>query len=219
VASSSGRSRTASSTAVQLLRPGSTAPRTSTPPRDQLRGVPAPAVHMAERAVRHGGGVRPAETSLLTSTASMMRPCPSRGSGSPARSRRSDSICIRPALTASDNAPCPAGARRSTTTRLGYPPAHRRTAPPHTARQRIRTPHKTAVKSSPKRRQRLQPTNRSLKRAHWTRLPLPSGYGLYTRFLAWTGSPVPPTATETLQPLHPRFAVPPIWTAAPRATR
>jgi hypothetical protein len=42
---------------------------------------------------------------LLTSTASMMCPRASRGSGKLANSRRSRSTCIRPEFTASYNAP------------------------------------------------------------------------------------------------------------------
>lgn len=96
--------RTASSTAVQLLRPGSRAATNEYGHPGISCAALLPRPYTWQNA-RSGAVAASGRSHAETSTASTMRPCASRGTGNAASSRRSRSICTRPALTASYSAP------------------------------------------------------------------------------------------------------------------
>ena len=106
VSSSAGPRRTASSTAVQDVRPGSSAATTEYGQPGIICAWPFPRPYTWQNR-RSGLVAASGRSQLLTSTASIRRPSAARGSGSPATARRSRLISIRPALTASYSAPCP----------------------------------------------------------------------------------------------------------------
>ena len=106
VSSSSGPSRTASSTAVQLVRPGSNAATTEYGQPGIIWACPLPRPCTWQNS-RSGLVAASGRSHGLTSAASTIRPSAERGSGSPATVRRSRAISTRPWLTASYTAPCP----------------------------------------------------------------------------------------------------------------
>src|SRR6266496_1188333 len=104
--SSSGPRRTASSTAVQEVRPGSSAATTEYGHPGIICACPLPRPYTWQNS-RSGLVTAPGRSQLLTSTASISRPSAARGNGNPASDRRSRAISTRPLLTASYKAPWP----------------------------------------------------------------------------------------------------------------
>ena len=98
--SSSGPSRTASSTAVHEVRPGSRAAITEYGQPGIICAWPLPRPYTWQNN-RSGLVAAPGRSQLLTSTASISRPSAARGNGRAASDRRSRAISIRPQLTAS----------------------------------------------------------------------------------------------------------------------
>src|SRR5213075_788590 len=126
ISSSSGPSRTASSTAVQEVRPGSSAATTEYGQPGIICAWPFPRPYTWQNN-RCGLVAAPGRSQLLTSTASIRRPSAARGNGSPASDRRSRAMLIRPWFTASYTAPwprrCSATSDRGARLRTG-PAAH-----------------------------------------------------------------------------------------------
>ena len=86
ISSSSGPSRTASSTAVQDVRPGSSAATTEYGQPGIICACPFPRPYTWQNNLS-GLVAAPGRSQLLTSTASISRPSAARGNGSPARFR------------------------------------------------------------------------------------------------------------------------------------
>src|ERR1019366_631542 len=99
-------SRTASSTAVQDVRPGSSAATTEYGQPGIICAWPFPRPQTWQNS-RSGLVAAPGRSQLLTSTASISRPSAARGNGSPASDRRSRAMLIPPWFTASYSAPWP----------------------------------------------------------------------------------------------------------------
>ena len=106
VSSSSGPSRTASSTAVHDVRPGSSAAITGYGQPGIISAWPFPRPYTWQNK-RSGLVAAPGRSRLLTSTASLIRPSGQHGSGRHASDHRSRAISTRPAFTASYSAPWP----------------------------------------------------------------------------------------------------------------
>ena len=104
VSSSSGPSRTASSTAVQEVRPGSSAAITEYGQPGIICACPFPRPYTWQNS-RSGLVAAPGRSQLLTSAASTSRPSAARGKASPASDRRSRPMSTRPWFTASYKAP------------------------------------------------------------------------------------------------------------------
>ena len=94
VSSSSGPSRTASSTAVQLLRPGSSAATKEYGQPGIICAFPLPRPYTWQN-IRSGLVAAPGRSQLLTSAASRIRPSGHAGNGSAASDQRSRAISIR----------------------------------------------------------------------------------------------------------------------------
>jgi hypothetical protein len=90
-----GPRRTASSTAVQEVRPGSRAAITEYGQPGIICACPLPRPYTWQNN-RSGLVTAPGRSQLLTSTASISRPSAARGNRSPASDRRSRPISIRP---------------------------------------------------------------------------------------------------------------------------
>jgi hypothetical protein len=100
VSSSAGPSRTASSTAVQEVRPGSSAATKEYGQPGIICALPLPRPYTWQN-IRSGLVTASGRSQLLTSTASRIRPSGQVGSGRAASDQRSRAISTHPALTAS----------------------------------------------------------------------------------------------------------------------